>query len=109
MYFFQPGSGNKWTKVSNKRGRPTHERAPRQAKLVKESDHWLNPTSTRNRFSALMEDESEDQQQTADAGNTPKPPPIYVSDVTSIPPRTSELQNCNVKLRLSQAIGSKSA
>jgi hypothetical protein len=33
-----------------------------------------------------MEDESEDQQQTTDPGNTPEPPAIYISDITTIPP-----------------------
>jgi hypothetical protein len=46
-----------------KRGRPTQVEASRQDILVKESDHWLNPTPTHNRYSAPLEDESEDQQQ----------------------------------------------
>jgi hypothetical protein len=49
--------------------------------VIKESDHWLNPTPTHNRYSALLEDESEYQQQTTD-----QPPSIYRSDVTTIPP-----------------------
>jgi hypothetical protein len=60
-------------------------RSPRAAKAIKESYHWLNPTPTHNCYSALLEDESEGQQQTTKPGNTPKPAPIYVSDVTTIP------------------------
>jgi hypothetical protein len=33
-----------------------------------------------------LEAESEDQHETADPGNTPKPPPIYVTDVTTVTP-----------------------
>jgi hypothetical protein len=33
----------------------------REAKHVKESEHWLNQTSTSNRYTALLEEESEDQ------------------------------------------------
>jgi hypothetical protein len=90
--YSQPEWDNKWTKVSHKRGRPTQEEAPRQAKLIKESDHWLNQTPACNHYSALLEDESEDQQQTTDPRNTPKPPPIYVSDVTAIPPLVQLLE-----------------
>jgi hypothetical protein len=75
MYSFQPEPQNKWTTVLNKRGRRTEEEAPREAKLIKESDRWFNPTSTHNCYSALLEDESIDQQKTTDPGNTPKPPP----------------------------------
>jgi hypothetical protein len=45
-----------------------------------------------------LEDESEDredgedQHQNYDPGNTQKPPPIYVSDVTTIPPLTQLLE-----------------
>jgi hypothetical protein len=46
IYSSQLERHNKWTTVSNKQGRPTQEEAPRAAELVKESDHWLNPTST---------------------------------------------------------------
>jgi hypothetical protein len=82
----QPEPHNKWTTVSNKRGRPIQEEAPREAKHTKESDHWLKPTSTHNPYSALMEDESEDQQQTTDPGNSSKPPTFYISDVTTVQP-----------------------
>jgi hypothetical protein len=83
VYSSQLEPQNKWTIVSNNRGRPTHEEAPRAPKLIKESDYCLNTTSTHNRYSALLEDESEDQQQTTDSGITTKPPPTYVSNVTT--------------------------
>jgi hypothetical protein len=41
------------------------------------SEHWLNQASTSNRYTALLDEESEDQQQKASLENTPKPPPIY--------------------------------
>jgi hypothetical protein len=46
---------------------------------TKESENWPNQTSTSNRYTALLEEESEDQQQKADPENTPKPPPIYIT------------------------------
>jgi hypothetical protein len=58
----------------------------RDAKHAKESEHWLNQTSTSNRYTALLEEESEDQQQKAGLENTPKPPPIYITDVQNISP-----------------------
>jgi hypothetical protein len=56
-----------------------------QEKLNSSKTMGSNPTSTHNHYSALLEDESEDQQQITDLGNTPKLPPIYVSDVTTRP------------------------
>jgi hypothetical protein len=69
-----------------KRGRSTQEGTEREAKHAKESEHWLNQTSTSNRYTALLEEESVDQQQKAGPEKTPRPPPIDITDVTNISP-----------------------
>jgi hypothetical protein len=81
----QPEFNDNWTKVSYKRGRPTQEGTEREAK---QSEHWLNQTSTSNCYTALLGEESEDQQQKAGPENIQKqkPPPIYITDVTNISP-----------------------
>jgi hypothetical protein len=56
----QPELNDNWTKVSYKRGRSTQE-TEREAKHTKQSEHWLNQTTTSNRHTALREEESEDQ------------------------------------------------
>jgi hypothetical protein len=82
----QPELNDNWTKTSYKRRRSTQEGTEREAKHAKESEHWLNQTSTSNRYTALLEEESEDKQQKAGPENTPKPPPIYITDVQNISP-----------------------
>jgi hypothetical protein len=61
----QPKLNDNWTKVSYKRGRSTQQQTEREAKHATESGHWLNQTSTSNRYTAILEEESEDQQQKA--------------------------------------------
>jgi hypothetical protein len=78
MYSFQPELNKNWTKVSYKRGRSTQEETEREAKHAKENEHWLNQTSTSNRYTALLEEECKDQQQKEGPGNTRKPPPTYL-------------------------------
>jgi hypothetical protein len=85
-FFPQPVLNDNSTKVSYKRGRSTQESTEREAEHTKESEHWLNQTSTSNRYIALLEEESEDYQQKASPENKPKPPPIYINDVTNISP-----------------------
>jgi hypothetical protein len=75
-----------WTKVLYKRGRSTQEETERENTHTKESEHWLNKSSTSNRCTALQEEEREAQQQMAGPENMPKTPPIYVIDVTNISP-----------------------
>jgi hypothetical protein len=82
----QPELNNNWTEVLYKRGRPTQEQTERKANHIKESKHWLNQTSTSNHCTALLEEESEDQQQKAGSENMPKPPPIYITDIKNITP-----------------------
>jgi hypothetical protein len=74
-----------WTKVSNKRGRPQEEDSTRDAKHPKEDNHWLHPTKTKNRFSALTTEETPDTLQSDTAGVNLKQPPIFVSDAIVIP------------------------
>jgi hypothetical protein len=83
MYSSQPELNHNWNKVAYKRGRSTQEGTERKAKG---SEHWLNQTSTYNRYMALVEEDTEDQQQKAGPENTPKPPPIYITDVKNISP-----------------------
>jgi hypothetical protein len=82
----QPELNDSWTKVSYKRGRSTLEGTEREAKHAKESEHWLNQTSNSNHYTALLEEESEDKQHKAGPENTPKLPPIYITDVKNISP-----------------------
>jgi hypothetical protein len=86
MYSSQTELNDNLTNVSYKRGRSTQEGTEREAKHAKGSEHWLNQTSTSNRYTALLEKESEDQQQKAGPENTPKPPPIYITDFKNISP-----------------------
>jgi hypothetical protein len=60
MYSSRPELNN-WTKLSYKRCRSTEEENERETKHTTESEHWLNQTSTFNRHTALLEEESEDQ------------------------------------------------
>jgi hypothetical protein len=84
--FSKPELNDNWTKVSYKRGRSTQEETEREALLAKESQHWLNQTSTSSRYTALLLEESVDQQQKAGSENMSKPPPIYITGVTNILP-----------------------
>jgi hypothetical protein len=83
MHISQPEPNNGWTRVSYKRRRLAQEEYQGDVKHTKESNHRLHPTSTSNRYTALLDDENGQQD---GPGNTPKPPPIYVSDVTTISP-----------------------
>jgi hypothetical protein len=82
----QPELSNNWTKISNKRGKSTQDETERQTKHTKESEHWLNQTFTSNRYTALLEEESENQPHKAGPENTPKPPPISTAGVKNISP-----------------------
>jgi hypothetical protein len=75
-----------WTKLLYERGWSTQEGTEREVKHAKESEHCLNQTSTANRYTDLLEEESGDQQQKSGPENTPKPPPICITDVTNISP-----------------------
>jgi hypothetical protein len=69
-----------WAKVLYKRGRSIQDGTDKEAK---QGEHWLNPTSTSNRYTALLEEESEEQQK-ASYKNTPKHPLIYITNTLQI-------------------------
>jgi hypothetical protein len=94
----QPELNGNWTKVSYKRGSSTQEGTEREAKHAKEREHWLNQTSTSNGYTALGEEESEDQQWKAGSENTPKPPPIDITDVKNYSPLTTYKRSHNIYL-----------
>jgi hypothetical protein len=56
-----------------------------------------NTGSTKLPLPLLLEEESEDQQQKAGPENTPKPPPIYITDVTNISPLIQLLEQIAVQ------------
>jgi hypothetical protein len=64
----------------------TKEADQHKKKHAKESEHWLNQTSTSSPYTAVLEEEFEDQQQKAGPDNTPKPPSTYITDVKNISP-----------------------
>jgi hypothetical protein len=72
---------NNWTKVTYKRARSTQDETERETKRTKESVHGLNQSSTSNRYTALLEEESEEQQHKTGPNNMPKPPPIYITQL----------------------------
>jgi hypothetical protein len=53
---------------------------------ISRSEYWLHPTPTSNRYTVLLEEDNDQQQQKVDPVNTSKPPPIYVSGVITISP-----------------------
>jgi hypothetical protein len=75
---------NKWTKISYKRGTSGQNETKTKTKHYKESEHGLNQTFTSNRYTALLEEESEDQQHKTGPENKPKPPSIYITDIKNI-------------------------
>jgi ribosome assembly protein YihI (activator of Der GTPase) len=74
MCYFQPVLNDKYhTKEADER---TQEETEREGKQAKEREHRINQTFTSSRYAALLEEESEDQQQKAGPENTSKHP-IY--------------------------------
>jgi hypothetical protein len=74
-----------WIKPTNKRGRLTQDGSFKDSKLAKPSDHWLNPTPTSNCFTALQQDEDLNNHPHL-VRRPPPTPPIYITNVTNIPP-----------------------
>jgi hypothetical protein len=54
-------------------------------------------TGSTNRYTALREEKNEDQQQKAGPENIPKPPPIYIIDVTNISPLIQLLEQIAIQ------------
>jgi hypothetical protein len=82
----EPTPPDHWIRIPNKRTQPLSEDHHRETKHIKENHHWLHPTTTINRYSVLQDEEPEQPTRHNEPGKTPKPPPIYVSDVTTISP-----------------------
>jgi hypothetical protein len=74
-----------------------HKKKQREAKHTKESEHWLNQTSTSSDYTALLEEESEDRQQKAGIENMPKPPPIYITHIKNISPLIQLLEQIAIQ------------
>jgi hypothetical protein len=85
-FSFQLELNNNWTKVPYKRGSLPQYETETKPKHTKESEHFLNQTSTSIRYTSLLEEENEDQQQKAGPENTRKPSPIYITDVKNLSP-----------------------
>jgi hypothetical protein len=54
--------------------------------MAKSSGNWLNPTPTSNCFSSLQQEDDLVNQSSPSKETTPKQPPIYITNATSIPP-----------------------
>jgi hypothetical protein len=67
-----------------------HKMKMKQKDTRKGSEYWLNQPSTSNRYTALLEEESGDQQHKTSPENMSKPPPSYilVTVVKNILPHT---------------------
>jgi hypothetical protein len=75
---------NNCAKVSHKQGRSAQDKNETKSKHSKESEYWLNQTSLSNQYTALLEEESEDQQNKDTPENTLKPPAIYITGIENI-------------------------
>jgi hypothetical protein len=62
MDISQPKPNNMWTRASLKRSKAVHEEFQRYVKHTKGRNNWLHPTSTSNRYTALLDEENEYQQ-----------------------------------------------
>jgi hypothetical protein len=69
----------------------------KEAKYVKENEHWLNQISTSNRYTAPLEERSEDQQQKDGPEDTPKPPLIHITDDANISPLIQLLEQIAIQ------------
>jgi hypothetical protein len=61
MYPSHQEPSNTWAKVSQKRGRPTHEdeKVQREATQIKKSEYWLRTTASSDRCTALLEEDND--------------------------------------------------
>jgi hypothetical protein len=83
---------------TNKRSRQTQDGSSRDNKKATSNGNWRNPTPISNRFSSLQQDDDIVNQSTPGKEDTPKPPPIYITNVTSIPPLSQLLDQIVPKL-----------
>jgi hypothetical protein len=74
-----------WTKVSYKSS-PTHEEGTqREAKHVEGSEYWLHRSPTSNRYTALLEEDNNQQQQKFHPSEHAQTSTIYVSFFFNFP------------------------
>jgi hypothetical protein len=85
-YIISTGTQHPLDEGYQKRSRTTQEDSIGNAKHNKEDNNWLHPTTTHNHHAALSDDENIDHLQRVATDSTPKPPPIFVSDVITIQP-----------------------
>jgi hypothetical protein len=71
---------HQWITATNKRGRLTQDGTPKDSKLAKLNDHWLNPTTTSNRFTALQQDDLDNNP--LSGKEAMPPPPQFISPVS---------------------------
>jgi hypothetical protein len=86
---FQLEFSDNGAKVSFKRGRSAQDEIKKERKKVeeansKEGEYWLNQHSASSRYTAVIKEESEDQEHKTGPENTPKPPPLYTNGVKYI-------------------------
>jgi hypothetical protein len=83
----QPPPRPSWTTVSYKRGRSKQESSDRVAEHVKDNHH-LSPPTVISYWYTSLENEDSEAPPTGPA-TVPKPLPIYIQNVTTIPPSCS--------------------
>jgi hypothetical protein len=83
---YQQEWSDNWTKVLYKRVWSAQDENETKTKHSTECKYWLNQTSTSNRYTALLEEVSEDQQHKTGPENMPKPTPIYITGFINISP-----------------------
>jgi hypothetical protein len=75
-----------WTKVSKKRGRPTQEDNIREANIARKTAICFIPPQHPTVTQLSPNEDSSEHHQKSKIETTPKPPPIFVSNVTTISP-----------------------
>jgi hypothetical protein len=100
----EPTPLDHWIRISNKRTQPPSEDHHRETKQIKENHHWLHPTTATNSYSVLQDEEPEQPTRHNEPGKTPKLPPIYVSDVTTISSLTRLLEQTVTNQYVLQAL-----
>jgi hypothetical protein len=103
----QPGLNNNWIRMSYKLSRLTEDQTETETKHSKESESWLNQTCTFSRYTALLEEESEDQQHKASPESTLKPPSVYITggkDISTLTELLEQIAEQQYKIKLSQII-----
>jgi hypothetical protein len=95
---------DEWITPTNKRSRQTQDGSSKDNKMAKCNGNWLNPTPISNSFSSLQQEDDIVKHSTPGKEDTPKPPPIYITNVTSIPPLFQLLDQVVPKLYETKAL-----